>query len=83
MTSVSIRQSGGANIISLPKSVVSSLGLGIGSQLELSISENKIVLTPVHHTSLEELLSGSPIECFQLTDEDKEWVNTKPKGEEI
>ena len=83
MTSVSIRQSGGANIISIPKSIVSSLGLGVGAQLELSISDNKIILTPIHRTNLEELLAGSPVECFQMTEEDKEWVNATPKGDEI
>ena len=83
MTSVSIRQSGGANIISIPKSIVSSLGLGVGDELELSILDNKIILTPVHRTSLEELLAGSPVECFQMTEEDEEWINATPAGGEI
>jgi hypothetical protein len=32
MASVSIRQSGGANIVSIPKAIVNTLGLQIGSQ---------------------------------------------------
>ncbi len=82
MTSVSIRQSGGANIISIPKSVVASLGLEVGSQLELSISDNRIILTPARKATLEELLAGSPAECFHMTDEDQQWMNDT-QGDEI
>ena len=75
MTSVSIRQSGGANIISIPKSIVASLGLDVGSQLDLTIIENKIGLTPAPKETLEDLLAGSPQECFQMNEEDQLWMN--------
>jgi len=83
MTSIAIRQSGGANIISLPKAIVKTLGLKVGSKLDLSIEDNKIVLTPQREDSnLEELLAGSPKECFRLTEEDREWLDAKPAGKE-
>ena len=83
MTSISVRQSGGANIVSLPKAVVQSLGLRVGSKLEVSLEGNKIVLTPKEdQLDLEALLAGSPKECFELTDEDRDWVNAKPRGKE-
>jgi len=75
MSSVSIRQSGGANIISIPKSILASLGLEVGSQLDLSIIENKIVLTPARKETLEDLLAGSPVECIKMKDEDQLWMN--------
>ena len=84
MTSVVIRQSGGANIVSIPKAIVSTLNLHIGSKLDLSIRDNTIVLTPVYDTlTLEELLAGCSNENFVITNEDREWLDTKPVGKEI
>ena len=83
MTAIAIRQSGGANIISIPKAIVKTLGLQVGSELELSIEDNKIVLTPIRKTRLADLLAGSPKECFKVTEEDREWIDTQPVGKEI
>ena len=83
MTAIAIRQSGGANIISIPKAIVKTLGLQVGSELDLSIEDNKIVLTPIRETRLADLLAGSPKECFKVTEEDREWIDTKPAGKEI
>ena len=84
MNSIAIRQSGGANIISIPKAIIKSLGLTIGTELDLTIEHQKIVLTPVNKKlTLEELLAKSPKEQFKITKEDSEWLNTKAIGEEI
>lgn len=83
MTAIAIRQSGGANIISIPKAIVKTLGLQVGSELDLSIEDNKIVLTPIKKTRLEDLLAGSPKACFEVTEEDREWIDTKPIGKEV
>ena len=83
MTSVAIRQSGGANIISIPKAIVKTLGLHTGSKLELTIKENRIVLTPIdEEITLEALLAGSPKSCFEITEEDNEWLNMAAVGKE-
>ncbi len=84
MTSVSVRQSGGANIVSIPKAVVKALGLHVGSKLNLSIENNRIVLSPVEdELTLESLLSGSPKACFDITDEDREWLDEAATGREV
>ena len=84
MTTVTVRQSGGAEIVSIPKAIGKALGLHVGSELELSIIDNRIVLDPVvEKTSLEELLAGSPRENFCITDEDREWVDARPVGKEF
>jgi len=84
MTSIAVRQSGGANIVSIPKAIVQSLGLHVGSKLDLSINKNRIILTPISdELSLDELLKGSPKECFKITDEDREWIDVKPVGKEV
>jgi len=85
MTSVAVRQSGGANIISIPKAIVKTLGLTVGSQLGLSLEGDSIVLTPIREgeLSLKELLDGSPKKCFSVTEEDSEWLNMTPNGKEL
>ena len=83
MTAISVRQSGGANIVSIPKAIVNTLGLQVGSKLDLSIENNRIILTPIEESSLEDLLSCSPSKCFRLTEEDQEWINAKLAGKEM
>jgi antitoxin component of MazEF toxin-antitoxin module len=84
MTQVAIRQSGGASIISLPKAILNTLHLHIGSNLELTLENNKIVLTPVtDELSLEDLLAGSPKAALTLTEEDKQWLAMPSTGKEL
>ena len=84
MASVVIRQSGGANIVSIPKAIVRTLGLHVGSKLKLSIENSNIVLTPIKQkVSLKELLDGSPKSCFEITSEDRQWLGAKLVGNEI
>ena len=84
MARIAIRKSGGANIVSLPKAVLKTLGLHAGSTIDLSLEDNKIVLTPVlEKPTLEELLVGSPKEKLNLTEEDHEWLSEKPIGKEL
>ncbi len=84
MIQLSIRQSGGANIVSIPKLILNALNLHVGSTLDLSIINHTIVLTPVKETlTLEALLSGSPQETLQLTQEDREWMQDSPVGKEM
>ena len=83
MTTVTVRQSGGSEIVSIPKAIGKALGLHVGSELNLSIVDNRIVLDPVvEKTSLKELLAGSPRENFRITEEDREWIDAKPVGKE-
>ena len=84
MTAVTVRQSGGAEIISIPKAIGHILGLHVGSKLELTVVDNKIVLTPAdEELSLEELLADSPKECFRVSDEDRQWIDARAVGKEI
>lgn len=84
MTRLAIRKSGGASIISLPRTVLKIVGLDIGSELELTLEDNRIILTPVGKAfTLDELLAGSPKGKLTLSDEDKEWVEQKPRGKEL
>ena len=84
MSAIAVRQSGGASIISIPKAILKTLGLSVGSKLDLSLVDNKIVLSPVQEEpSLEELLAASPKQSFAVTEEDREWLDAKPMGKEL
>ena len=81
---ITVRKSGGSTIISLPKVILETLHFQVGSVMQLSLENNKIVLTPMNDTlSLEDLLQACPKEKFALTNEDLTWVRTKTKGKEI
>ena len=83
MTRLVIRKSGGANIVTLPKAVLKTLGLHTDSTVELSLENNKIVLAPLNEKmTLEDLLAGSPKKRLTLKKEDREWVNAKSVGKE-
>jgi antitoxin component of MazEF toxin-antitoxin module len=83
MTQVAIRQSGGATIISLPKVILNTLHLQVGSSLELTLENNKIVLSPItQEPSLEALLAGSPQSALALAEEDRQWLNMPAVGRE-
>ena len=84
MTQLAIRKSGGANIVSLPKAILKVLGLHTGSKLELSIEDNRIILTPATRTlDLETLVAGSPKARLAVTDEDRDWLESAPVGREV
>ncbi|WP_116963615.1 AbrB/MazE/SpoVT family DNA-binding domain-containing protein [Fastidiosibacter lacustris] len=84
MSSLSLRQSGGASIVSIPKKILQILNLHTGDKLDIHVEDNKIILIPKkEELSLEKMLAESPKDSFKLLDEDKEWVQAKPKGKEI
>ena len=84
MSQISIRQSGGANIVTIPKAVLSSLGLTVGSHLDLRIKDSQIILTPINkELTLEALLEGSPQEKLASNSEELEWADEKSTGKEL
>lgn len=84
MSSLSLRQSGGANIVSIPKKILQMLNLHTGDKLDIHIEDSKIILTPrIEELSLEQMLADSPKSSFKLSDEDREWMHDKPKGKEL
>jgi len=80
---VAIRKSGGANIVSIPKAVLDQFGLHSGSLLNITVDNHCIMLTPEYSApTLEEVLAGSPKELLALSDEDRDWLNSRPIGKE-
>jgi len=84
VTTIAIRRSGGANIVSLPKAIIETMHLGVGSTLDLRVEGDSIVLTPKKsEMTLEELLEGCTRETFAMSDEEREWHDAKPVGKEL
>ena len=60
------------------------LNLHTGDKLNIHVEDNKIILTPKdEELSLEQMLAGSPKDSFKISNEDKEWLSSKPQGKEI
>jgi virulence-associated protein VagC len=63
---------------------VQTLGLSVGSKLDLTIEDNRIILTPSEDSlTLEQLLADSTKSDFVLSEEDREWANATPVGKEL
>lgn len=70
--------------MSLPKSIVQALGLSVGSKLEVTLEDNRIILTPAEdNIMLDELLAGSTKGDYLPSVEDRVWVDVEPVGKEI
>lgn len=85
MTTLTIRKSGNAQIISLPKLLLEQMGVGIGDRLNAILQDGKIILEPSvddELPSLEDLFAGVTPEMFQ-TEEDIEWLEMPSVGKEI
>ncbi len=84
MSKVTLRKSGGATIVSLPKAILEALDLDVGAELELSINDRQLVLTPVKKKqTLEQLLADCDAKAFARTEEDEEWLASQPVGKEL
>lgn len=84
MSELLIRKSGGASIVSIPKPILQSLGLSVGSIVELTVENNRIVLSPKSsETTLEELLAASPKSKLKILPEDRDWLSSPAVGQEL
>lgn len=84
MTTLTIRRTGNANTVSIPKKILKILNLHVGDELDIDVKNNEIVLKPhADELTLESLLEQSDKNSFKITKEDEEWLNTKTKGLEI
>lgn len=82
-STLTIRKSGNAQIISLPKLLLEQIGAGIGDRLSAKLEDGKIILQRENRErALEELFAGVTPEMFQ-TEEDIEWLEMPSVGKEV
>ena len=73
--------------IRLPKEFTDQEGITKASKVEIKFTGSGLMITrakePRRHIPLAERLKGWDGQSYELTDEDREWLNMDPAGEEI
>lgn len=73
--------------IRLPKKFTDKEGITDASSVEVHSIDDGLIITrikePRKHIPLAERLKNWDDRPYETTDEDKEWLNTKPVGDEI
>lgn len=85
MPTVALRQVGGSVAMVIPPAFLQALNLSVGSKVDLSLSEEKLVINPVRPKvkySLEELLNQSDFESARI-EESQIWLDAPQVGNEI
>lgn len=84
MTEVIVEKLGGSLIIRLPDDFVQNLEVKVGDNLYAQVSDRALTLSPnASLNELQELINGSEKSAFEFSEEDKEWLDTTPKGREV
>jgi antitoxin ChpS len=79
-----LRKVGGSVMLALPPAILDALGLRPGARVDISVESNRLILEPRvrPHYTLDELLAQCDASA-ELTQEDREWVDGKPVGDEL
>ena len=81
-----IKRWGNSAAVRLPAKVLAKAGLEVNSSIKIEVLDGEIVIKPASshkEYTMDELLSASPASAFILDEEDREWLNDAPKGEEL
>lgn len=82
--SVSLRRVGGSVMLAVPPALLDELQLQAGSKVDLTLDDGRLVVEPQLRPryTLDELLAQCDASA-QITDEDREWLDTPPVGREL
>ena len=84
--SIRVNRWGNGLGIHLPKEFTDKEGITETSKIEVTTMGNGLLIThakkPRKHLPLTERLKSWDGQSYELTDEDKEWVNMEPAGDE-
>lgn len=89
MSATTIRKQGGAAIMTIPSDVLKSLGVDIGAELDVRVSDGALVARPKprperRRLSLRDLLQGAtPDAMRELVEETASFREGEPVGREI
>ena len=85
--SIRVNRWGNGLGIRLPKEFTDKEGITEISRVEARTTGNRLIITrakePRRHISLAERLKDWDGQSYELTDEDREWLNMEPAGDEI
>ena len=89
MVAVDIRKQGGAAVITIPSSILSTLNLKVGETLELQVQDHALLARPALKTkrkryTIAELLRGADEESVRALNAETEWAREgAPVGREL
>jgi antitoxin ChpS len=88
MLSMPLRKQGGAAVLTIPPSVLKSLHLSVGTQLEMDVRDGTLVLQPINpkrkRYSIAQLLEGASPKLAKALLEDTAWAREgEPHGREL
>ena len=82
-----IKKWGNSAAVRLPAKVLAQAGMDINSSVEIVAGDGEIILKPIANPTdeytLDDLLAIGPDNAFDLQDEDREWLNSETRGQEI
>lgn len=84
MYSTNLRKVGGSIMLAVPPAILDLLRLHAGTQVNMTVDGGRLVVEPRQKPryTLDELLAQCD-PSSELTDEDREWLETKPVGSEL
>jgi antitoxin MazE len=83
-TTLQLATWGGSTALRIPKNFLQQLGIADKSTVIIKTTDNnELVITPVYrHKTLDERFAEWNGDKYELTDEDREWLDMKSVGEE-
>ena len=82
-----IKKWGNSAAVRLPAKVLAQAGMDINSSVEIVAVDGEIILKPIANRTgeytLDDLLSIGPDSNFDLRAEDRDWLNSETRGQEI
>ena len=82
-----VQKWGNSQAVRLPKVILETSGIKASEQVRIFATDNQIIIEKINelkeHISLAQRLKDWDGKPYELTDEDKEWLNMPPAGKEI
>ena len=83
MHTTCLRKVGGSVMLAVPPAILEILHLQAGAKVGVAVDDGRLVIEPQRHRyTLEELLAQCDPNA-KITDEEQQWLETKPVGGEL
>ncbi len=86
MPVTTLRASGGAVVMSVPRKLLEIVNLRVGSKVEIGVKGDGLVVNPARQSNprytLEEILSQCGRDAFRKSRADSDWLDDRPVGKE-
>lgn len=86
MPVTTLRASGGAVVMSVPKRLLELVNLQVGSKVEIGVKGDALVVNPARQSkpryTLEQVLSRCGRNAFRKSRADSSWLDDRPAGKE-